>query len=309
MAVGRSSDTLNMTVAGINFVFNEAAKAPQKREYEALVTKVEEPRPIGIYLTAGDIGNAVLLTEGDAINFQGIAQGYKTEITTLTYAQGVAATRKAMLDDQTNTIKNAFGTKLINSMLAMKEQVVADAYNHGFTVTGSDGKAIFADDHPLLSAPGKVNDNLVSGPLSVEKLKEMQNRFVFIKNHAGNPYPTHPTTIVTHPSEQFKLIELLNSQLLPWELSNTVNSLNDVNKIQIVLNNYIDNTGKGDTNSPYFMLDKTIDRAGAILQTRGGLKLDVLEDFKTKDWQGTCIEEYACAFVSPGYGVVGSTGI
>ena len=47
MATGRSSDILNMTKAGINFVFNEALKAPQEIQYDKICTKYEEQKPIG----------------------------------------------------------------------------------------------------------------------------------------------------------------------------------------------------------------------------------------------------------------------
>lgn len=307
MAVGRSSDTINMTKAGINFVFNEALKAPQEIQYDKICTKYEEQKPIGTYLSAGDIGNAVDLDEGDSIVYEGIAQAYKTEITTGTKAKGVKATRKQMLDDQTNTVKNAFGAKLVRAMVEKKEQHVADKYNDAFTTTGADGVYIISDSHPLVNS-ASLNDNLITGDISTDTIKTGVTQFSFIKNQAGNRFPTRPTHILVHPSEQFNVIEILNSQLMAQELSNTMNSIAKVAPLGMIFNDYLDSKSKGDTYTPWFLLDKTISDAGCILQYRGGMKLDTEEDFDTKDWKGTCIEEYTAAFVSPGYGIVGSLG-
>jgi hypothetical protein len=74
----------------------------------------------------------------------------------------------------------------------------------------------------------------------------------------------------------------------------------------VILNDYIDHTGDGDTYSPWFLLDKTIDRAGCIYQYRGGMSLETEVDFDTKDYKATAEEEYAVAMVSPGYGIIAS---
>lgn len=307
MAVGRSSDITNMTKAGINFVFNEALKAPQVIEYDQICTKYMEEKPIGTYLSAGDVGNAVDLDEGNVIVYEGIAEAYKTEITTGTKAKGVKATRKQMLDDQTNTVKNLFGAKLVRAMIETKEQHVADKYNDAFATTGADGVYIIHDAHPLVNSAA-VNDNLITGDISTDTLKTGITQFAFIKNQAGKRFPTKATHILVHPSEQFNVIEIMNSQLMAQELTNTTNSIAKVAPIGMIFNNYLDTKARGNTYTPWFLLDKTMSDAGCILQYRGGMKLDTEEDFDTKDWKGTCIEEYTAAFVSPGYGIVGSLG-
>lgn len=307
MAIGRSSDISNLVKAGITLTFNEALKAPQTIEYDQICHKYEEQKPVGIYASAGDVGNATALVEGSPIPYEGIEEAYKTEITTLTYAKGVKATRKQMLDDQTSTVKNLFGSKLVRSMIETKEQVVADTYNDAFATTGADGVYIISDSHPLVNS-AKLNDNLITGDISTDTLKTGITQFSFIKNHAGNRFPTKATHILVHPSEQFLVIEIMNSQLLAHQLSNTMNSIPKIAPLGMIFNNYLDSKSKGDTYTPWFLLDRTITDAGCILQYRGGMKLDAEEDFDTKDWKGTCVEEYAAAFVSPGFGIVGSLG-
>ncbi|MFA6359013.1 MAG: Mu-like prophage major head subunit gpT family protein [Candidatus Omnitrophota bacterium] len=306
MAGGRSSDITNLKKAGINFVFNEAAKVPQEQQWPMLVTKVNEEKEVGTYLTVGDVGNAQLHVEGDAYTFEGISEDWKTEITIATYGKGVFATRKQMKDDQTMSVNGMFGTKLIRSMIETKEQTVANAYNDGFATTMADAVYVFSSTHPLSNATGQYNDNLITGAITTDNIKTGLNQFYLIKNQAGNRYPTKATHILANSMEQFTIIELLQSQLLAWELSNTVNSVSKAQPLGVILNNYIDHTGKGDTYSPWFLLDKTIDRAGCIYQYRGGMNLETEVNFLTKNYEATCEEEFAVAFASPGYGCVAS---
>lgn len=309
MAGGRSSDITNLKKAraGINFVFNEAAKVPQEQQWPMIVNKVNQSLEVGTYLTVGDVGNAALHTEGDAYTFEGISEDWKTEITIKTYGKGVFATRKQMLDDQTLSVNGMFGTKLIQSMIQAKEQVVADAYNDGFATSMADGVYVFSSTHPLSNAVGKYNDNLITGALSTENIKAGVNQFSLIKNQAGNRFPTKATHLLTNTMEQFTVYELLQSQLLARELSNTVNSLK-LAPMGVIFNDYIDHTSDGDTYSPWFLLDKTIKDAGCVYQYRGGMNIETELNFLNKNTEATCEEEFAVAFVSPGYGVVASQG-
>ena len=136
--------------------------------------------PLVRYLSAGDIGNAVDLDEGDSIVYEGIGQAYKTEITTGTKAKGVRATRKQMLDDQTATVQNAFGAKLVRAMVEKKEQHVADKYNDAFATTGADGVYIISDSHPLVNS-ALLNDNLLTGDITTDSIKTGVTQFSFIK--------------------------------------------------------------------------------------------------------------------------------
>ena len=310
MAGGRSADIsyLKKARASINFVFNEAAKIPQPQQWPQIVTKVNQPLEVGTYLTVGDVGNAALHVEGDAYTFEGISDDWKTEITIATYGKGVFATRKQMKDDQTMSVNGLFGTKLIQSMIQVKEQVVADAYNDGFATSMADGVYVFSSTHPLSNAVGKYNDNLITGTLSTDGIKEGVNQFSLIKNQAGNRYPTKATHLLVNTLEQFTVYELLQSQLLARELSNTVNSLK-LAPLGVIFNDYIDHVSDGDSYSPWFLLDKTIADAGCVYQYRGGMNVETELNFLNKNTESTCEEEFSVAMVSPGFGLIGSQSV
>ena len=308
MAGGRSSDLsyLKEARASINFVFNEAAKVPQPQQWPQIVHKVPEQLEVGVYLTVGDIGNSQLHTEGESYTFEGLSDDWKTEITIATYGKGVFATRKQMKDNQTMAINGMFGTKLIQSMVQTKEQVVADAYNDGFATLMADSAYVFSNTHPLSNATGQYNDNLITGAITTDNVKSMVNQFGLIKNQAGNRYPTKGTHLLCNTQDQFTVYELMESKLMAFELSNTINSVAQVQAFGVIFNDYIDHTTDGDTYSPWFMLDKTIADAGCVYQYRGGMNTETQINFANKNVETTCEEEYALAFVSPGFGVIAS---
>ena len=308
MAGGRSANITNLKKAraSINFVFNEAAKVPQEQQWPQIVHKVPEQKEVGTYLTVGDVGNAALHVEGDSYTYEGLSEDWKTEITIATYGKGVYATRKQMKDDQTMSVNGMFGTKLIQSMIQTKEQVVADVYNDGFATSMADGVYVFSNTHPLSNAPGKYNDNLITGAITTDNVKAMVNQFHLIKNQAGNRYPTKGTHLLTNTLDQFTVYELMESKLMAGELSNTINSVAQVQAFGVIFNDYIDHTTDGDTYSPWFMLDKTIADAGCVYQYRGGMNTETQVNFQNKNVETTCEEEFAVAFVSPGFGVIAS---
>jgi hypothetical protein len=133
----------------------------------------------------------------------------------------------------------------------------------------------------------------------------MVNQYSLIKNQAGNRYPTKATHLLVNTLEQFTVYELLQSQLLARELSNTINSLK-LAPLGIIFNDYIDHVSDGDTYSPWFTLDKTIKDAGCVYQYRGGMNVETELNFLNKNTESTCEEEFAVAFVSPGFGIVAS---
>ena len=305
MAQTRISDIKTLTEAGVSAVFNRAAKAPINRYYEPIVIKKPEIKEYGHYMTISDITDAQVLVEGTTINYDSIKEKDETQIQTLTHAKGVEATYRALKFDLENVVRTTFGQRLINAMNSHKERTVAAVYNGAFTDTGADGVAIISDSHPLSNSV-LLNDNLVTGALSTDGIKAAKNRFNFIYDQAGNPFDTMPTHLLIHPAKHFAALELLGSQLLAWELSNTKNSLQDIAPIKVLVNKYLSYTVATDV-SPWFMLDKNLD-AGCVLQTNGGLELNSWWENDTKNYRGTAIENYGCAFIAPGYGIVGSTG-
>ncbi len=306
MAGTRVSDIQKMTEAGVDLVFNRAAKMPRKKYFEPLVHTKNQVKKIGNYHTMGDIGPAQVKNEADAIIFDKVAENYQTTIESETITKGVEASLEALEYDLETTINSRFGTGLLRVMQTRKERHVADLYNDSFTNTGADGVAVIAANHPLQRSD-KVNNNLVTGELSPENLIVAKNRSNAIYDQAGDFYDTEPTHLIIHPNKLFLALQILQSQLMALQLSNTKNTVNDVMPIKIVVNKYLSyNNSTGQ--SPWFLIDKTMMDAGCVLQVKRGVGLKTWWENNNEVFRGRALEMYAGGFISPGYGIVGSQG-
>jgi phage major head subunit gpT-like protein len=306
MANGRKTDIQRMTEAGVDMIFKKTAKMPRKKLYPMICTEVKQPKEIGIYDSMGDITAASIKPEGDAVSFDALEQAYQTTITSKTVAKGVEATLEKLEYDLYGVVNKTFGVPLQRVMQIYKEIEIADHYNHGFATTGADGQFIFDTDHPLVNSTLE-NSNLATGALTPDNLIAAKNMFIDIKDQAGMPFDTYPTTLLINDKKQYVAMQILESQLVAFELSNTKNVVNALQPIRIVANRYIDYNTSTDV-SPWFLIDDSLEDAGCILQTKKGIMLETEWLLANQIYRGICLEMYGSGVVAPGYKIVGSTG-
>lgn len=305
MADTRVSDIARMTEAGVNEVFYAAAKKPRVLEYKPICREVKGDKQICKYDSLGAIGPAVVKAEGDTITFRKLEQAYETTIESTTKTNGVMASIEALKYDLKGVVEKTFGEPLVRTMITLKEKAVADVYNDSFATNGADGVAQVSNAHPLVNS-ALVNDNLLTGEMSTTTIVAAKNMFNRIYDQAGELFDTAPTHLLIHPNKLYLALQLLNSQLMALELSNTKNVLQDVHALKIITNRYLDyNTGTDA--SPWFLLDKTLD-AGVVLQNFEGLSIDRWFEPEDLSFRGVAWEMYGVGMVAPGYGIVGSQG-
>lgn len=306
MGNGRLSDIQRMTEAGTTLVFNKAAKMPRKLSYPQICTEKQEEKKIGKYDSMGDLGPAQEKIEMDAYIFDSVDQNNNTTIESYTYGKGVQASMEKLDYDLYGTVKGTFGTALIQKLQFLKERKVADAYNDAFATTGSDGVFTLSATHPLQRS-ALYNDNLATGALTPENFVNGKIKFNFIHDQAGEFYDTEPTILLVHPAKQYVALQILMSNLMAFELSNTKNVVNDIMPIKVVTNRYLDYNATTGV-SPWFLIDGTMTDAGCILQTKRGLKLKTWWVNENEIYRGTASECYGVGVISPGYGLIGSSG-
>jgi hypothetical protein len=300
MANTRVSDIQKMTEDGVDLVFNRAAKMPRRKYYAEIVTEKSLPKKIGNYHTIGNIGAAEEKIEGNEVVFDKIQENYQTTITSSTIHKGVEATMEALEYDLNNVVEQTFGTALMRVMQTKKEKAVAAVYNGMFTDTGADGVAVLSASHPLQRSV-LLNDNLATGALTPDNFIAAKNKFNSIYDQTGDFYDSEATHLVIHPNKMFLALQILESSLMALQLSNTKNTTNEVMPVKIIGNRYL-------TDGYWFLLDKTMDDAGVILQNKKGVVLKTWWHNETLAYRGLAYEMYGCGTVSPGYGIVGSAG-
>ena len=303
---GRVSDIIRMTEDGVDLIFNKAAKTPQQKYYPNIVWEKKNDKRIGTYDTIGDLGAAEVKAEGSAWQFDNFEQGYETTITVETVGKGVEVSMEELEDDLYGVVNSRFGAGLFRVLLSRKEKACADLYNDAFTNTGADGVALIAATHPLVNS-ASVNDNLATGALTTENFIAAKMKFNSIYDQAGIFFDTSPTHLLIHPNKIYTALAILESNLMAFELSNTKNVANDVMPVRVVTNNYLHYTAATGV-SPWFLLDRKLQDAGAVLQVKKGLTLKTWWEDDNEVFRGTLHERYGTGIVSPGYGIVGSTG-
>jgi len=304
MAGTTVSDISALIYMGIDEIFNAAAKMPRKQYWKNIVRVKPNKKKYGWYDTVGDLGAAEQHVEGAPINFDKIEYNNRTTIETIIYDKGVQGTLESMEFDLENVVKKQFGTPLVRVMAIKKERIVAAVYNGVFTATGADGVYQASASHPLKNS-ASLNSNLLTGELSTETFATAKNMFNHIYDQAGEFFDTEPTHLLIHPDKMFLALQLLNSNLMAFELSNNKNVLQDVFPIKILTNKFL--TISTLNVSPWFLLDKALD-AGCVLQTKGGLVLKTFWDLNTLAYKGIAYEMYGAGMTAPGYGFVASAG-
>lgn len=305
MAMTLMTNIGNLIYPGIQLIFNKAMKRPRVLQYKPLVMERTVRDYYGYYETMGNLGPAQVFVEGNSINYDRIRHNNRTTITAQVIAKGVQGTMQAMHFDLYDEIKKNFGAPILDTLINKKERIVADQYNDSFSTTAADGKYVVDDDHPLLES-ALVNNNLASGELLPDNIMDAKNQFNFIYDQAGEFFPTRPTHLAVHPNKMYRVLAILNSNLMALELSNTKNTLQDYQPIKVITNQYFDYNTTTEV-SPWFLLDKTLE-AGCVLQKSKGIELNTRWDWDNLTYKGVAYEIYNAGFIAPGYGIVGSPG-
>jgi len=304
MASTRISNLGNLIYAGSKLVFKEALKKQRVMEYPDIVLPKTSDKQQEYYQTVGNIPVAQIKPEGAPISTSRIDWKDQTTVTNQTVANGFSASLEATKDDLYGVVDMAKAEGLVRSMIAKKELMVAAMYNGAFADTGGDGVATISDSHPLKNS-ASVNDNLVTGGLTTANIKAGLNQFNVILDQAGTQFDTAATHLVINKDKLFDAMELFQSALLAFELSNTTNSIKGALKIvpnrRLTINR---TTGV----APWFMLDKSLPDCGLILQEREGISTDYEFDLSTLQFNFYTFERYGLGFISAGYGIVGSAG-
>ena len=149
-------DTGNLIYAGVEEVFSAAAQAQYPVDYKNIVREVPLQDLYGYYETMGDLGAARLHSEEADIMYHKIEWNNRTTITSRVYENGVKGSLESMHFDKYNIIESYFGKPLVQTMVNMKERVVAEIYNGVFSDTGADGVALAAATHPLKNDSSKL---------------------------------------------------------------------------------------------------------------------------------------------------------
>lgn len=189
-------------------------------------------------------GQFVEKSEGAAVSYDKLLQGFDKRFTHTTFAKGFQISLEAMDDDIDGAISNA-APALARVARNSIETQIWKLCNEGFSTTGAsatpDGAALFSASHLLVG--GGTFDNLVSGDLAQATLEEGLNIFDDMRDDRNQLIDMEPQMLIIPPELRWVTHELLKSQLRSDTANNAANALNQVG-LKVVMSKYL--TGDDD---------------------------------------------------------------
>ena len=170
--------------------------------------------------------------EGDSIQYTDPTQGYDTTYTHKTYAWGFRVTRE-MYEDDLYGIINKMPANLGRSFRQRVETQAAALFNSGFGtvggsyMSGSDGKELFATDHPLLGGGTEQNELTTSADLSPSSLQQAIEDLEDTRDDENLLIMVKPRLLVVPRQLKWTARELLGSNQKPYVANNELNALLD----------------------------------------------------------------------------------
>lgn len=196
-------------------------------------------------------------TEGNKFNHDKFDQGEVASFEAKRYDKAYQLTWELVQDDLYNVMKGigqgGSAKGLGRGLSATEESETAKVISGGFTNVGYDGKALFAEDHPLINSDATCS-NLVKGALTDENLKKAMTLMRKQKDEAGILISASAKQLVVCPELEFVAKAIVNS------IKQSGTNFNDINTIPnlevVVWDNLSDDTG---ATKPWFIQDTSFD--------------------------------------------------
>ncbi len=217
---------LNLTTAlpAIEELIYEAYE--KKPEQYSRYFNVKTAPKGGIVQSSGitGLGLPTTINEGGDVRYDDIvATGNKT-YTHVRYGLGFKVSR-LMIDDDKFGVVQTISKNLGRSFAENTEIVAADIINNGFATAGSDGKVLFATDHPLYKSGGTGTNALATpADLDVTSLELAISDMRKTKNHSGIKRRLSPNKLVVAVDNQFNAAQILAGTMRSDTQQNTVNA-------------------------------------------------------------------------------------
>lgn len=290
------SDIARAMYIGTKEVFMDNLKKQPEEQWKSYMTVKSSDKMEETYDSVGNLKPAEIKAEGAAVVYGEITEAHKTTVKNDTIANGFSVTMEAQEDEKWGIVPETKVSELVRTMLSKRELESAKIWDDVTTEIGADGVAYASDAHPLLKGGG-TNSNIVEKEFDIESYQEAIAKFNHWKNHYSDKFFTTPSAVLAHRDRQTNIFAMLQSSLMPFENTNTKNT---IPQLKTIFSSYINEL-------QVHILDETID--SAIMQQRKGLKDGYHYDEKeTFNFYYNVHERYKAAMINPGFGFVTITG-
>jgi hypothetical protein len=245
--------------------------------------------------------NAPIKAEGTSVSFDNAQETYTSRYTHETLALAFAITEEAIEDNLYDRLASRYTKALARSMANTKQVKAANVLNNAFgTANGGDGKALCADDHPIVAGT-EQNELSTSADLNETSLEQSLIDIAAMTDERGLKIAAQGTKLIIPSALQFTAERLMKSAGRTGTADNDINAV--VSKGMIpqgyTVNHYLTDT------DAFFI--KTDVPNGLKHFVRAPMKTAMEGDFTTGNVRYKARERYSFGF-SDWRGIFGSPG-
>ena len=225
MAISRAQ-LLKELLPGLNALFGLEYARYGEEHKEVYETESSE-RSFEEETKLSGFSAAPVKNEGSAIAYDNAQEAWTARYTHETIALGFSLTEEAVEDNLYDTLSARYTKALARAMAYTKQVKAANVLNNGFSSSyaGGDGKALFANDHPLVSGGTNSNIPAVATDLNETALENAVIQISLWTDERGLLIAAKPKKLVIPPQLQFVATRLLETELRVGTADNDINAI------------------------------------------------------------------------------------
>jgi len=227
MAISRAQ-LLKELLPGLNALFGLEYARYGEEHKEIYETETSE-RSFEEETKLSGFSAAPVKNEGSAIAYDNGQEAWTARYNHETIALGFSLTEEAIEDNLYDSLSARYTKALARAMSYTKQVKAAAVLNNGFSASypGGDGKALFANNHPLVS--GGTNSNIPSTAADLNETS-LENAVIQIAawtDERGLLIAAKPRKLIVPPALQFVATRLLETELRVGTNDNDINMVPD----------------------------------------------------------------------------------
>lgn len=282
--------------------FLNAFKSKRERMVRDKVTKIEtSQRAFEEHWEMSGLGTFSLIPEGAPMVYDVPIQGNRRRMFHSKYGLGYRVTEEMQADDRWDVV-TAMADDLLDSGMDHQERIAHGPWNDAFSGSSFvtlDGVAFVDTIHTSLKGGGtRSNELSPAADFSPEGVEALLTQARLTVDEQGRYLNFRPTTLLSHPNQEWEVNRTLNSVLRPGTSDNDTNVLNTLG-IKTVFSPYLTDT------DAWFLFDEA--SLKVLWYDRQKMASKTTTDFDTGDVK-TKVTYRASVGVPKWEGVYGSQG-
>jgi phage major head subunit gpT-like protein len=279
---------------GLNALFGMEYSRYENQHAEIFTTESSD-RAFEEEVMLSGFGAAPTKSEGSAVNFDDANEAYTARYNHETIALAFSITEEAVEDNLYDRLSSRYTRALARSMAHTKQVKAASVLNNAFdtAVTGGDGKALCATDHPLTNGSTFANEPSTAADLNETSLEDALISIAGFVDERGLKVALRGMKLVVPRQLQFIAERLMVSNLRVGTADNDVNAIRSMGMLP---DGYAVNDFLTDPNAFFLTTDAP---RGFVHFERVPLSTQMEADFDTGNMRFKARERYSFGFSDP----------